>query len=83
MKLYNNYVFTITYNHKSFQSNECGGSYHMEVMGLKNTIAQLQKEDFEIESITTDRHAGIMKWLRENLKDVRCFNDIWHSGKGT
>ena len=53
----------------------------MELHGLKQCLDQLK--DFEIESIVTDRHPGIMRFLRDEKSHIKSYNDIWHTAKGT
>ncbi len=43
----------------------------------------LEDSNLGIESIVTDRHPQIQKWLRENLPEVIHFYDVWHVAKGT
>ena len=38
------------------QSNECGGSYHMEQEGLSRSVDMLQAHGLAIDKIVTDRH---------------------------
>uniref|UniRef100_A0A8P4G5H1 THAP-type domain-containing protein n=1 Tax=Dicentrarchus labrax TaxID=13489 RepID=A0A8P4G5H1_DICLA len=62
------------------QSNEVGGSYHMEKEGLKRSLALLEERGVTIDSIVTDRHPQIQKFLRE--ADVTHYYDVWHMEKG-
>ncbi|ELU07532.1 hypothetical protein CAPTEDRAFT_138427, partial [Capitella teleta] len=64
------------------QSNEVGGSYHMELEGMKRCLARLQESSVEIEAVVTDRHKQIAKWLREEKGNVTHYTDIWHCAKG-
>ena len=64
------------------QSNEVGGSYHMELEGLKRTVNILWENDLIPGVIVSDRHVSIQKWIRENLPNTsHCF-DVWHVAKG-
>ncbi|ELT91270.1 hypothetical protein CAPTEDRAFT_202386 [Capitella teleta] len=65
------------------QSNEVGGSYHMELEGMKRCLARLQESSVEIEAVVTDRHKQIAKWLREEKGNVTHYTDIWHCAKGS
>ena len=56
----NKHVFSNT------QSNEVGGSYHMEKEGLQRVLNFLQQQGLTVEVLVTDRHKQINKWLREN-----------------
>ncbi|XP_059909430.1 uncharacterized protein LOC132459064 [Gadus macrocephalus] len=61
------------------QSNEVGGSSHMEKEGLKRSLALLDARGVTIYSIVTDRHPQIQKFLRDNITQ---FYDVWHMEKG-
>jgi len=52
----------------------------MELHGLKQCLEQLKQ--YKIKSIVTDRHRGILKFLREEKPSIQSFNDIWHTSKG-
>lgn len=62
------------------QSNEVGGSYHMELEGLKRSLAMLAARGIELDYIVTDRHPQIQKYLKDN--NIKQFYDIWHLEKG-
>ncbi|XP_056443945.1 uncharacterized protein LOC130380682 [Gadus chalcogrammus] len=62
------------------QSNEVGGSSHMEKEGLKRSLALLDARGVTIDSIVTDRHPQIQKFLRDN--NITQFYDVWHMEKG-
>lgn len=64
----------------SDQSNEVGGSYHMEKEGLKRSLALLEARGVALDSIVTDRHPQIQKFLRE--AKVTQYYDVWHMEKG-
>ncbi|KAJ4921626.1 hypothetical protein JOQ06_023008, partial [Pogonophryne albipinna] len=64
------------------QSNECGGSYHMELEGLRRSVAAVEEEGLSIGTIITDRHRQIAKWIRTELPEVQHLYDIWHVAKG-
>ncbi|XP_075891651.1 uncharacterized protein LOC142894271 [Nelusetta ayraudi] len=61
------------------QSNEVGGSYHMEKEGLKRSLALLDARGVTVDCIVTDRHPQIQKFLREN--NVTHYYDVWHIAK--
>ncbi|XP_061760996.1 uncharacterized protein LOC133555687 [Nerophis ophidion] len=63
------------------QSNECHGSYHMEMEGLKRMVELLISWDLDVGVLVTDRHRQIAKWIRENMPNTRHCYDIWHVGK--
>ncbi|XP_059386284.1 uncharacterized protein LOC132121128 [Carassius carassius] len=62
------------------QSNEVGGSYHMEKEGLKRGLDFLDARGVTLDCIVTDRHPQIQKFLRE--RNVNQFYDVWHIEKG-
>ncbi|XP_034070943.1 uncharacterized protein LOC117545323 isoform X2 [Gymnodraco acuticeps] len=62
------------------QSNEVGGSYHMEKEGLKRCLDHLESKDLAVEYIVTDSHPQIQKYLRE--RNIEQFYDVWHFEKG-
>lgn len=59
-----------------------GGSYHMELAGLKKVKAALESEHVKVKVLITDRHPQIQKWIRDNWKTVTHYFDIWHVAKG-
>lgn len=62
------------------QSNEVGGSYHMEKEGLKRCLDKLESSGLAVDCIITDRHPQIQKYLRE--RSITQFYDMWHFEKG-
>ncbi|XP_057709542.1 uncharacterized protein LOC130927604 [Corythoichthys intestinalis] len=62
------------------QSNETGGSYGMELEGLKRCRQEL--EGFNVKVVITDRHRQVAKWIRENWTQVIHYYDCWHIVKG-
>ncbi|KAL0963808.1 hypothetical protein UPYG_G00313850 [Umbra pygmaea] len=62
------------------QSNEVGGSYHMEIEGLQRSLALLDAHGVTLDCIVTDRHLQIQKFLRES--NITQFYDVWHVEKG-
>ena len=54
----------------------------MEKEGLIRAVSKLHVNELNIDTIITDRHVQIQKWIRENLPDTtHCF-DVWHVAKG-
>ncbi|XP_063073829.1 uncharacterized protein LOC134464290, partial [Engraulis encrasicolus] len=62
------------------QSNEVGGSYHMELEGLKRSLELLKERNVTLDCIVTDRHPQIQKFLRES--GITQYYDVWHVVKG-
>lgn len=63
------------------QSNEVGGSYHMEKEGLIQVLQFLQQHDLEIDTLVTDRHGQIQKFMREKYPEIKHRYDVWHVAK--
>ncbi|KAL5005650.1 hypothetical protein ScPMuIL_016808 [Solemya velum] len=63
------------------QSNECGGSYHMEKTGLTRSLKFLDERGLELGILITDRHRQLGKFLREEYPEIDHLFDIWHIGK--
>ncbi|XP_034551922.1 uncharacterized protein LOC117821613 isoform X2 [Notolabrus celidotus] len=61
------------------QSNEVGGSYHMEKEGLKRSLALLNARGVTLHCIVTDRHPQIQKFLQES--SITQYYDVWHMEK--
>ncbi|XP_063072440.1 uncharacterized protein LOC134463131 [Engraulis encrasicolus] len=62
------------------QSDEVGGSYHMEKEGLVRCLENMESNGLKIQYIVTDRDPQIQKFLRE--KNIPQFYDVWHFEKG-
>ena len=68
----------LTFKVYVFQSNEVKSSYHMELEGLKRSLSVIKNQDVDIQTLVTDRHSGIKKYLREQEKDIDHRFDCWH-----
>uniref|UniRef100_A0A8C6UFY6 Transposase n=1 Tax=Neogobius melanostomus TaxID=47308 RepID=A0A8C6UFY6_9GOBI len=66
---------------QTVQSNEVGGSYHMEGEGLARSLQRI-KNFVAVDTLITDRHVSIKKYLREKHPDIEHLFDIWHVAKG-
>ena len=64
------------------QSNEVGGSYHVEKEGLLRVLKFLKQQGLTVEVLVTNRHKQINKWLRENYPSITQYYDVWHVAKG-
>jgi len=64
------------------QSNEVGGSYHMEKEGLERVLKYLQAQRLTIGVLVTDCHRQINKWLRVKHSAITHYYDVWHVAKG-
>ena len=63
------------------KSNEVKSSYHMEKEGLVRSLRMLEKKKFKIDTLVTDRHKQIAKWLKGNAANIDHRYDIWHLAK--
>lgn len=52
----------------------------MEKEGLKRCLDKLESCGLVVDSIVTDRHPQIQKYLRE--RNVTQYYDVWHFEKG-
>lgn len=59
-------------------SKMCGNSARMELDGCKKVLARLENRGVSIDSLTTDRHVQIRKFLRETKDYLDHQFDIWH-----
>nr|XP_055049218.1 uncharacterized protein LOC129434311 [Misgurnus anguillicaudatus] len=62
------------------QSNEVGGSYHMEKEGLRRSLNRLSESGVTLDCIVTDRHPQIQKFLKD--RKIKHYYDVWHMAKG-
>ncbi|XDV42669.1 hypothetical protein PO909_011287 [Leuciscus waleckii] len=62
------------------QRNEVGGSNNMEKEGLRRSLDLLRAHGVTFDSIVTDRHPQIQKYLRE--ANITQYYDVWHIEKG-
>ena len=60
-----------------FQSNEVKSSYHMELEGLKRILTVIKNQDVDIQTLVTDRHSGIKKYMHEQEEDIDRRFDCW------
>ncbi len=66
-----------------FQCNEVGGSAYMEKEGLIRSVNFLNNRGLSIETMVTDRHPQVQKWIRENLTHTKHYYDVRHVAKGS
>ncbi|XP_026063069.1 uncharacterized protein LOC113046429 [Carassius auratus] len=62
------------------QSNEVGGSAHMEKEGLRRGLDHLESNHLQVDYIMTDRHTQVQKYLSE--REIKQYYDVWHLEKG-
>lgn len=65
------------------QSNEVKNSSHMEKEGLIRCVDFFNNHNINIQTLVTDRHVQIVKWVRENMQETTHYFDLWHVAKGT
>jgi hypothetical protein len=63
------------------QSNEVGGSYHMEKAGLSRALVKFHQEGLHVAQLVTDRHPQIIKWIATDYPKIVHMFDIWHVAK--
>ena len=56
-------------------------SSKMELIGFKRTMEDLKNDSIEIETIATDRHVQIRKYLKDNHPNINHQFDVWHLAK--
>ena len=54
----------------------------MEKEGLERVLNFLEDQNLTVETLITDRHKQINKWLRKNHPSIGHYFDIWHVAKG-
>ncbi|XDV52549.1 hypothetical protein PO909_021269 [Leuciscus waleckii] len=62
------------------QSNEVGGSYHMEKEGLRRSLDLLEESSIKLDCIVTDRRPQIQTFLKD--RKINHYYDVWHMVKG-
>lgn len=53
----------------------------MEKEGLIRCVKFFEECGLSIDSLITDRHPAVQKWVRENLTDTNHYYDVWHVAK--
>lgn len=64
------------------QSNEVAGSTHMELEGLKRGLKRLEDAGLHVQTLVTDRHSMVKKFMRTEHHDKKHYFDVWHMAKG-
>ena len=60
---------------------QAGNLAKMEKTGLIKLLEKVETLGVKARSITTDRHQGVTKYLREERQDIIYQYDIWHFTK--
>ena len=63
------------------QRNEVGSSPAMEYEGFQRCMTFLLGCGLAIGTFISDRHVSIAKHMREKLKDITHYFDLWHIKK--
>ena len=58
-------------------------SYAMELEGRTRCFEFLSNEDVKINTLITDRHSQVKKYMREKKPEIKHMFDVWHVAKGT
>lgn len=54
----------------------------MEIEGLQRVLKFMDEHKLTVDTLVTDRHSQINKWLREAYPSITHYFDIWHVAKG-
>jgi len=54
----------------------------MEKEGLLQCMKYLGDNGLQVDTLITDRHKQINKWLHETYPSVKHHYDVWHVAKG-
>ena len=65
-----------------FQSSEVANSNACELEGLERSMAFLAESGLAVDTVITDRHKSVAKYLREEHPAVKHYYDTWHVAKG-
>ena len=60
------------------QSNEVAGSTNMELEGLKRGFQRLEDAGIHVQTLVTDRHGMVKKYMRIEHADKSHYIDVWH-----
>ena len=53
----------------------------MELLGFRQCIESLIAYGLVFDTLITDRHTSIAKYMRENLANIKHYFDLWHLRK--
>ena len=63
------------------QVTEAGNSNRMEKVGFTKALKEVNQKGICINQLTTDRHTGIRKYMREEESKITHQFDVWHFAK--
>ena len=55
----------------------------MEKEGLIRGLSKLRELGVAVDTLVTDRHPSVAKWMRLEQPDIEHRYDVWHIAKGT
>ncbi|KAL5019986.1 hypothetical protein ScPMuIL_002878 [Solemya velum] len=64
------------------QFNEVKSSNHMEKEGLEKSVEHLHQFGLSIETMVTDRHLQVNKWIRKQMPGTTHYFGVWKVSKG-
>ena len=64
------------------QRNEVNSSQAMEKEGLRRCLNNMDDDGLFAETLVTDRHPSIKKYMRERRPETKHYFDVWHVAKG-
>ncbi|KAG0415859.1 hypothetical protein HPB47_006969 [Ixodes persulcatus] len=68
---------------ETVQSNETGGSYHMELEGLRRSLDIFEAHSLAVAVLVMNRHPQPSAWLEREHPDICHLFDCWHVAKGS
>lgn len=67
---------------ETVKSTEVNNSYWLEIEGLDRCLSHMDAHGNKVAILTTDRHGGIRKLMREQYGSIVHEYDLWHIIKG-
>ncbi|VDI15377.1 Hypothetical predicted protein [Mytilus galloprovincialis] len=64
------------------QSNEVSSSNAMEKEGLIRSLKWFEDNNLQFQTLITDQHVQIVKFVREQTPHITHYFDVWHVAKG-
>lgn len=54
----------------------------MEKEALARSVEFFKRKNLKVDTLITDRHPVVQKWVRENMLTTTHYYDVWHISKG-
>ena len=54
----------------------------MEKEALARSVEFFKRKNSKVDTLITDRHPVVQKWVRENMLTTTHYYDVWHISKG-